>query len=191
MRFFNPVLARRLVAILVTMSCLSTSQPSVKAQEAAEHGHGHGAWWTGTHGIYILGGIAAVGLVGILSMRRGTDVGFSHLRVFVRARGHAHVPSDYRTRNGFRLGQWVITQRANKDTMSPDRRQRLEAVDGWEWGDGDQSDQSLEAAAQPTLRPSPRAGSHHMPAIARKVFEKRFGIKVDPQRHQPQSLVVQ
>ena len=66
-----------------------------------------------------------------------------------------------------------------------------EAVDGWEWGVGDQSDQSLEAAAQWILRPSPRAGSHHMPAIARKVFEKWFGIKVAPQWHQPQSLVVQ
>lgn len=98
------------MTILVTVSFLSTSQPSVKVQEEAEPGHGHGAWWnSGSQGIYILGGIAAVALVGILSMRRGTDVGFSHLRVFVREHGHAHVPSDYRTRNGFRLGQWVIT----------------------------------------------------------------------------------
>ena len=75
--------------------------------------------------------------------------------------------------------------------MSPDRRQRLEAVDGWEWDDEDQSEQSLEAAAQPALRQPPRAGSHHMPAIARKVFAKRFGIKANPQLHQPQPLVVQ
>jgi Helicase associated domain len=43
------------------------------------------------------------------------------------------VPQRYKTEEGYRLGQWVNMQRANKKGLDPSRRQRLEALSGWDW----------------------------------------------------------
>jgi Helicase associated domain len=61
------------------------------------------------------------------------DEGFSHLKRFSDREGHCRVSQSYRTDNGCRLGQWVSIQRANREMMNPDRRQRLEALPGWSW----------------------------------------------------------
>jgi uncharacterized protein YgiM (DUF1202 family) len=60
--------------------------------------------------------------------------GFSHLKGFAEREGHYRVPAKYKTDDGYPLGQWVGVQRANKDKMDADRRQRLEALPGWSWG---------------------------------------------------------
>ena len=61
------------------------------------------------------------------------DEGFAQLTVYVQAEGHARVPSPYRTAEGYRLGQWVGSQRKTKDRLSAERRGRLEALSGWVW----------------------------------------------------------
>ena len=61
------------------------------------------------------------------------DVGYGHLTTYVQAEGHARVSISYRTAGGYRLGQWVRGQRVHKDSMSPERRERLEALPGWVW----------------------------------------------------------
>ena len=55
------------------------------------------------------------------------------LETFVKEHGHCRVAALYKTDDGFRLGAWVSKQRQAKDTMEPDRRQRLETLPGWSW----------------------------------------------------------
>jgi hypothetical protein len=42
------------------------------------------------------------------------------------------VPRSYKTDDGFALGNWVKNQRSKRDTLSTDRKQRLEAI-GFVW----------------------------------------------------------
>jgi predicted helicase len=55
------------------------------------------------------------------------------LNAFIKEHGHCRVAQLYMTDDGYRLGQWVSKQRGAKDTMEPDRRQRLEALPDWSW----------------------------------------------------------
>ncbi len=55
------------------------------------------------------------------------------LRDFVHAEGHARVPKDYRTEDGFRLGGWVQSQRSEVERLSVELKAQLEALPGWAW----------------------------------------------------------
>jgi Helicase associated domain len=55
------------------------------------------------------------------------------LKHFCDREGHCRVPQNYNAADGYRLGQWVRVQRANKKRICLDRRQRLEGLPGWEW----------------------------------------------------------
>ena len=62
------------------------------------------------------------------------EEGFARLEAYVADKGHCRVPDDHKTIDGYQLGTWVGTQRANRTTMPAERRGRLEALPGWTWG---------------------------------------------------------
>jgi len=59
--------------------------------------------------------------------------GMNHLQHFIDENGHAKVPSNYRTPNGFNLGAWVVRNRGSKESMDKNRQNRLSELPGWVW----------------------------------------------------------
>jgi len=60
------------------------------------------------------------------------EKGFQRLVEYVAQHGSASVPKEYVV-DGYRLGSWITSQRGKRDTLTPDRRERLEALPGWSW----------------------------------------------------------
>ncbi len=58
---------------------------------------------------------------------------FGLLQAYVEQNGHARPPRPLTTNEGFALGGWVENQRKMKDKLSPNRKSRLESLQGWLW----------------------------------------------------------
>jgi superfamily II DNA or RNA helicase len=61
------------------------------------------------------------------------EQGFKHLLGYVADKGDALVLGNYKSPDGYSLGNWVVTQRTKRDEMTQDRKERLDALDGWVW----------------------------------------------------------
>jgi superfamily II DNA or RNA helicase len=59
--------------------------------------------------------------------------GFESLREYVHREGHCNIPYSYVDSTGFKLGVWARSQRAKKESLSTERRDRLLSL-GFSWG---------------------------------------------------------
>jgi hypothetical protein len=64
------------------------------------------------------------------------EEGFEHLQAYVRECKDCCVPPRYKSPDGYRLGGWVMEQRYNRDSRSPKRKARLDAL-GFDWSPRD------------------------------------------------------
>jgi hypothetical protein len=78
------------------------------------------------------------------------EEGFRHLKEFVNREGHARVPKDYVTADGYQLGKWVARQQSCRDDMSPERKARLEVFLTLSWTENT-FDKWLEDCFSPSL----------------------------------------
>jgi superfamily II DNA or RNA helicase len=60
------------------------------------------------------------------------EEGFRHLVIYRDREGHCRVPALHKEASGFRLGMWVRSQRAHRDDLSNECRQRLNEL-GFAW----------------------------------------------------------
>jgi len=104
------------------------------------------------------------------------EEGFRNLTVYRQREGHCRIPQNH-CEQGYRLGQWVTNQRTDKDTMPPERRQRLDAL-GFMWNKFDaqweEGFRCLESFYQ-------REGHCRVPQNHREI-ESRLGLWVAVQR---------
>ncbi len=67
------------------------------------------------------------------------ETGFKYLSEYAAANGDCSVPASHKLADGHRLGMWVITQRTKRAKISPERKARLEALNGWSWNARDEA----------------------------------------------------
>ncbi len=60
------------------------------------------------------------------------EEGLAQLCAYSNANNDTLVPQDFEAEDGHRLGKWVSVQRTKKDTLSPERRRRLDEL-GFVW----------------------------------------------------------
>lgn len=62
------------------------------------------------------------------------DNGFNALKVFNEKYGHTRVPKTEKyEKQKYSLSGWVIKQRADRDSLSPQQVKKLESLKGWSW----------------------------------------------------------
>jgi len=59
--------------------------------------------------------------------------GFERLKAYLEETGDANPIAGFKTKDQFSLGQWVGTQRKNKDILTTERIALLQSLKGWSW----------------------------------------------------------
>jgi superfamily II DNA or RNA helicase len=113
--------------------------------------------------------------------------GFERLKAYAAKNDHAR-PEKRCDSDGFPLGQWIGTQRTNKDSLSSERKRLLENLKGWSWDPiADQWNDGFErikAYAEETGAGSPpQRFSTHGFAVGKWVcFQRKNKDNLTPER---------
>lgn len=107
------------------------------------------------------------------------EAGYHYLSEYEKANGNCLVPQIYKTLDGYRLGDWVISQRTTRDTLSDSRVRKLEALPGWIW---DARENSWETGYKNLLDYVTQHGNCRVPIAHIIAEDYKFGIWVMHQR---------
>ncbi len=112
-----------------------------------QDGHKLGAWVNEQRTQYVKGTLSAERVSRLADIEGWTwdardtawEDAYKLLQEYVAKNGSALVPTAFKTASGFKLGQWVGLQRLahEKTTLAGERREKLEAIDGWCWDRND------------------------------------------------------
>lgn len=61
------------------------------------------------------------------------EIGFRYLHEFAARNGHVNVPRNFKTEDDFLLGSWLGNQKIRQQNLEADRKDKLEALPGWNW----------------------------------------------------------
>ena len=64
------------------------------------------------------------------------EIRYHALELFAQKEGHVDVPDDYVADDGYPVKRFIRNQKAyyNRNRLSPERIERLETLEGWQWG---------------------------------------------------------
>ena len=66
------------------------------------------------------------------------EEGIEELNLYIKTNGNARVPLKYKSKSGFRLGDWVIGLRTRKEQLTSEKLMVLQDLNGWTWNSKDQ-----------------------------------------------------
>ena len=114
------------------------------------------------------------------AVKAGWEEGYQHLVVYKAEYGHCNVPSTYRAKDNFKLGDWVRTQiKAYRDNTIPiERIQRLETI-GFVWMN--KVDATWEEAYQRLVVYKAEYGDFNVPSTYRAKDNFKLGQWVSNQ----------
>jgi hypothetical protein len=111
------------------------------------------------------------------------DEMFLSLEKLSEREGTCHVSGSRRNKNS--LNTWVESQRANRESLSEERRQRLETLRGWSW---DPRDEAWEMGYRQLCEFAGENGHCHVPQRLVTADGFRLGTWVSQQRHRIEAL---
>ncbi|MBQ8658074.1 MAG: Helicase associated domain protein [Clostridia bacterium] len=87
-----------------------------------------------------------IGMIWANKFERQWETGFSEAKTYFERYGDLNVPTGYITDAGYKLGGWIVDQRANKK-LAPSRRKRLDEI-GMIWGKPDSWETRFDLARE-------------------------------------------
>lgn len=111
--------------------------------------------------------------------------GYKHLCDYVKSNDTSQVPSDYKTKDGYNLGTWIVTQRAwkRKGLLTTGRQKMLEKLSDWTWGGIVRTPQDWHKSLSSLVEYAKEQGNTNVPQSYATKSAFRLGRWVSHQRY--------